>query len=120
MRFIATKTMTLKTDNSTAMATVLGYPSEKVFAGGLGVYKDKTNIIVTNATSGSFIQTEPVNGELNSGALKVKAENVAVLLEGDKTNTPVIVTLKNPQGAIMTMPITVTIEKAGQNKVLAS
>lgn len=118
MKYIAVEGCTLTTDNATAQATIIDSPSVKVKAGGKGVYKTPLKVQVAGATQGSFTQTAPSVGSIESTAQKVKADNVFVILEGDKTNTPVQCPASDPNGATTTISVTVTVQQAGQTKVL--
>ena len=118
MKNIAVEDCTLTTDNATAKATIIDAPSTKVKAEGKGVYKTPLKVKVEGATQGSFTQTAPSTGTIISTAKKVKADNILVILEGDKTNTPVQCPATDPNtGATTTIPVTVTIQAAGQTKV---
>lgn len=118
MKLAAVQGCTLTTDNATAQATIIDTPSIKVKAGGKGVYKTPLKVQVAGATQGSFTQTAPSVGSIESTAQKVKADNVFVILEGDKTNTPVQCPASDPNGATTTISVTVTVQQAGQTKVL--
>ena len=118
MKYIAVEGCTLTTDNATAQATIIDSSSVKVKAGGKGVYKTPLKVQVAGATQGSFTQTAPSVGSIESTAQKVKADNVFVILEGDKTNTPVQCPASDPNGATTTIMVTVTVQQAGQTKVL--
>ena len=50
----------------------------------------------------------------------MKAENILVILEGDKTNTPVQCPASDPNGATITISVTVTVQQAGQTKVMGA
>ena len=114
MKYMTVEDCTLTTDNATAKATIIDAPSTKVKAEGKGVYKTPLKV----HTQGSFTQTAPSTGTIISTAKKVKADNVLVILEGDKTNTPVQCPASEPNtGATTTIPVTVTIQAAGQTKV---
>lgn len=118
MKYITVEDCTLTTDNATAKATIIDTPSIKVKAEGKGVYKTPLKVQVEGATQGSFTQTAPSTGTIISTAKKVKADNILVILEGDKTNTPVQCPATDPNtGATTTIPVTVTIQAAGQTKV---
>lgn len=117
-KFIAVQGCTLITDNATAQATIIDTPSMKVKAESKGVYKTPLKVQVMGATQGSFVQTAPSIGNIESTAQKVKAENILVILEGDKTNTPVQCPATDPNtGATTTIPVSVTVQQAGQTKV---
>lgn len=117
-KFIAVQGCTLTVDNSTAQAQIIDTPSMKVKAENKGVYKTPLKVQVTAASQGSFIQTAPMVGNIVSTAQKIKAENILVILEGDKTASPVMCPASDPStGASMTIPVTVTIQQAGQTKV---
>ncbi|MEI0526051.1 hypothetical protein R4K54_09015 [Brachyspira murdochii] len=119
MKYIAVQGCTLTTDNATAQATIIDSPSVKVKAGGKGVYKTPLKVQVAGATQGSFTQTAPSVGNIESTAQKVKADNILVILEGDKTNMPVQCPATDPStGATTTIMVTVTVQQAGQTKVL--
>ena len=121
MKLVAVQGCTLTTDNATAQATIIDTPSIKVKAEGKGVYKTPLKVQVTGATQGSFTQTAPSVGTIESTAQKVKAENILVILEGDKTNTPVQCPATDPNtGATTTIPVTVTVQAAGQTKVMGA
>ena len=121
MKYIAVQGCTLTTDNAAAQATIIDSPSVKVKAGGKGVYKTPLKVQVTGATQGNFAQTAPSVGNIESTAQKVKADNVLVILEGDKTNTPVQCPATDPStGATTTIMVTVTVQQAGQTKVLGA
>ena len=95
--------------------------TEKEKAEGKGVYKTPLKVQVTGATQGSFTQTAPSVGTIESTAQKVKAENILVILEGDKTNTLVQCPAADPStGATTTIPVTVTVQTAGQTKVMGA
>ena len=118
MKYIAVKDCILITDNTAAKATIIDAPSIKVKAEGKGVYKTPLKVQVVGATQGSFTQTTPATSTIISTAKKVKADNILVILEGDKTNTPVQCPATDPNtGATTTIPVTVTIQAAGQTKV---
>ena len=119
MKLVAVQGCTLTTDNATAQATIIDTPSIKVKAEGKGVYKTPLTVQVVGATQGSFTQTAPSTGTIESTAQKVKADNVFVILEGDKTNTPVQCIATEPStGATTIIMVTVTVQQAGQTKVL--
>ena len=121
MKYIAVQGCTLTTDNATAQATIIDSSSVKVKAGGKGVYKTPLTVQVVGATQGNFAQTAPSTGTIESTAQKVKAENILVILEGDKTNTPVQCPATDPStGATTTIPVTVTVQAAGQTKVMGA
>ena len=121
MKFIAVQGCTLTTNNATAQATIIDTPSMKVKAEGKGVYKTPLKVQVMGATQGNFVQTDPSTGTIESTAQKVKAENILVILEGDKTNTPVQCPATDPStGATTTIPVTVTVQAAGQTKVMGA
>ena len=120
-KFIAVEGCTLTTDNATAQATIIDSPSMKVKAGGKVVYKTPLKVQVAGATQGNFVQTTPSIGAIESTAQKVKAENILVILEGDKTNTPVQCPAIDPTtGATTGIPVTVTLQSAGQTKVMGA
>ena len=117
-KFIAVQGCTLTTDNDTAQATIIDSPSMKVKTEGKGVYKTPLQVQVMGATQGNFVQTAPSVGTIENTAQKVKAENILVILESDKTNTPVQCPATDPStGATTTISVTVTIQAAGQTKV---
>ena len=120
MKLVAVQGCTLTTDNATAQATIIDSPSVKVKAGGNGVYKTPLTVQVVGATQGNFAQTAPSTGTIESTAQKVKAENILVILEGDKTNTPVQCPASDPNGATITISVTVTVQQAGQTKVMGA
>ena len=120
MKYITVQGCTLTTDNAAAQATIIDSPSVKVKAGGNGVYKTPLKVQVAGATQGNFAQTAPSVGNIESTAQKVKADNVLVILEGDKTNTPVQCPASDPNGATTTISVTVTVQQAGQTKVLGA
>lgn len=121
MKAIANANCILTTDNPTAQAIILDAPSVKVMAGGAGVYKSPLNVQVVGATSGSFTQTAPMQGVIISSATKVLADNMLVILEGDKTQVPVMCPATDPStGATMTIPVNVSVQSAGQVKVLGA
>lgn len=117
---IAVLGCTLTTDNATAQATITDSPSAKVMAESKGVYKTPLKVQVAGATQGNFAQTAPSVGNIESTAQKVKADNILVILEGDKTNTPVQCPATDPNGATTTISVTVTVQQAGQTKVLGA
>ena len=120
-KFIAVQGCTLTTDNAAAQATIIDTPSMKVKAEGKGVYKTPLTVQVVGATQGNFVQTAPSVGTIESTAQKVKAENILVILESDKTNTPVQCPAADPStGATTTIPVTVTVQAAGQTKVMGA
>lgn len=120
-KFIAVQGCTLTTDNAKAQATIIDAPSMKVKAGGKGVYKTPLKVQVTGAAQGNFVQTAPSAGYIISTAKKVKAENILVILENDKTDTPVQCSATDSSsGTTITIPVTVTIQQAGQTKVLGA
>ena len=120
MKYIAVQGCTLTTDNVTAQATIIDSPSVKVKAESNGVYKTPLTVQVVGATQGNFAQTAPSTGTIESTAQKVKAENILVILEGDKTNTPVQCPASDPNGATTTISVTVTVQQAGQTKVMGA
>lgn len=121
MKPVTVQGCTLTTDNATAQAAIIDSPSIKVKAEGKGVYKTPLTVQVVGATQGSFIQTAPSTGTIESTAQKVKAESILVILEGDKTNTPVQCPASDPNtGATTTITVTVTVQSAGQTKVLGA
>ena len=118
MAYIAVQGCTLTTDNATAQALITDSPSAKVMAGGLGVYVSPLNIQVLGATQGSFTQTAPMTGTIESTAQKVKADGAFVILEGDKTSSPVQCSATDTSsGATAVIAVTVTVQSAGQTKV---
>ena len=119
-KFIAVQGCTLTTDNATAQATIIDTPSMKVKAESKGVYKTPLTVQVVGATQGNFAQTASSVGNIESTAQKVKADNILVILEGDKTNTPVQCPASDPNGATTTISVTVTVQQAGQTKVLGA
>ncbi|MDA0065078.1 hypothetical protein OFS07_02110 [Brachyspira hyodysenteriae] len=121
MKPVAVQGCTLITDNDTAQATIIDTPSIKVKAEGKGVYKTPLKVQVMGATQGNFVQTAPSVGTIESTAQKVKAENILVILEGDKTNTPVQCPATDPEyWSNYCNPVTVTVQSAGQTKVMGA
>ncbi|MEI0448300.1 hypothetical protein R4J03_14745 [Brachyspira intermedia] len=121
MKPVTVQGCTLTTDNATAQATIIDTPSMKVKAESKGVYKTPLTVQVIGATQGNFAQTAPSTGTIESTAQKVKAENILVILEGDKTNTPVQCPATDPStGATTTISVTVTVQTAGQTKVMGA
>lgn len=112
---------TLTTDNATAQATITDSPSAKVMAESKGVYKTPLNVQVMGATQGNFAQTAPATTTIISTATKVMAEGSLVILEGDKSQMPAMCPATDPStGATMTIPVNVTVQSAGQTKVLGA
>ena len=121
MKPVTVQGCTLTTDNAAAQAIIIDSPSMKVKAEGKGVYKTPLTVQVIGATQGNFVQTAPSIGTIESTAQKVKAENILVILEGDKTNTPVQCPAIDPNtGATTAIPVTVTVQAAGQTKVMGA
>ena len=81
-------------------------------------------VLISNTggySTSNVVQTAPSVGTIESTAQKVKAENILVILEGDKTNTPVQCPATDPNtGATTTISVTVTVQTAGQTKVMGA
>lgn len=108
------------TDNATAQATITGILQGKVKCGGLQAWFDKVDITVNGASQGNFVQTAPANGSIIATATKVSSNNKKAVLLGDKNITPILCAAVDAStGATITIPVTVTIIDAGQNKVMA-
>lgn len=119
-KYIAVLGCTLSTNNATARASIIDMPSAKALINNNGIYKTPLKVQVVGASQGSFTQTAPAIGNIISTAKKVKAENILVILEGDKTDIAVQCPAINPDGATTIISVTVKIEKAGQNKVFGA
>lgn len=117
---IATASCVVITDNATAQAVIITPPSVKVKAQS-PCYFGTLQVQVMGATQGSFAQTAPMMGAIMPTATKVKSTEGFAVLEGDKTTAPVMCPATDPStGATMTIPVTVTIQAAGQVKATAS
>lgn len=117
---IATASCVLTTDNASAQAVIITPPSKKVKAQN-PCYFGTLQVQVMGATQGSFTQTSPTTGTIQPTSTKVKSTEGFAILEGDKTTDPVMCPATDPStGATTTIPVTVTIQSAGQVKATAS
>lgn len=78
--------------------------------------------MVSNFTGGDITVAKSGSGggSIDASATKVKIMNCPAFLEGDKTNVPIVITGQKPSGTstvVATCNVTVSIKKAGQDKV---
>ncbi len=121
MPAIAVEGCVLVNDNPTAQAQIITPASMKVQAGGKGAYFGPLQVQVMGATSGDFVQTAPAVGTINPSAQKCASEGKNAVLEGDSSATsPAMCNLVNSVGVPMVLPVTTTIQMAGQTQAEAT
>lgn len=116
---IANTNLTIQITPPTVTGTpqVITPPSTKVKADGSYVYKGPIDIFVPDLVlSGGFTPT-PTTFTIQPTALKTKVEGSEVIRQNDFVTTPV--TFPHPSSSPATVPVTVTIQDAGQMKVLS-
>lgn len=104
------------------IATIISAPSTKVFSNLVnGIYRGIVNVQVSGCTQGTYTQTSPVVGTFITTTISTFIEELPVLRETDIT-TPFNVNLQNtaPPFDNITVPITVQVISAGQNKILSN
>lgn len=117
---IATMSCVLTTDNATAQATIITPPSQKVKASAF-CYFGVLQVQVVGAMQGNLVQNAPMVGVIQPTATKVKSFEGFAVLEGDKTTAPVMCpAIDTSSGAAGVIPVTVTIQSAGQVKAKAT
>lgn len=94
-------------------ASITTPPSTKVKADGKPVYRGTLTISITGYT-GQGISGGAGVGTLTGSAQKIKIESQPAVLEGDQAT--ISVTGATPAGPPATVPVTVSIQNAGQDK----
>lgn len=118
MAYIATQSCVLMTDNATAQAQITGVPESNIMINNAPIYCAPLMGIINGASQGSMIQTAPMPFTIQSKQIiGVKANNKGVIGMGDASE-PVMITVTDPSsGATAVIPVTVTVQDAGQNVV---
>lgn len=96
-------------------AQIMTSPKTSVKCGGKATYAGDLNISISGY-SGQGITDGSGSGTLQPTSQYVKIKGEKVVLEGDKTITPIQVT-GNTSNGTATVPVTVTITSAGQTYV---
>lgn len=117
MNLIAVKDCTLSLSQGTGTITIQTPPSTKSKIDNKGIYAGNLTILITNYV-GATITNGTGSGTLFPLSQKVKVENKIVCVEGDKTQ--ITVTGVTVSGSPSSEIVTVTISKAGQNKIKAA
>lgn len=110
---------TLSHNVDTATLVIVTPPDQKVKTNNesFNVRKSPITVVVSAAVSGSCLNASGTV-VITSTAQKVKAQNQAVMLEGD--NGTGTVNGQTAQSVPCSFPITVTLQDAGQEKAKAS
>lgn len=118
MAYIATQSCILITDNATAQAQINSPPESNIMIDNVPIYCAPLTGMIIGASQGSMVQTAPMPFTIQAKQIiGVKANNKGIIGMGDASE-PAMVTVTDPvSGATATIPVTVTVQDAGQTVV---
>lgn len=118
MAYIATQSCILVTDNTTAQAQINSLPESNIMINNTPIYCAPLTGVINGASQGSMVQAAPIPFTIQAKQIVgVKANNKGIIGMGDASE-PVSITVTDPSsGATAVIPVTVTVQDAGQNVV---
>ena len=120
MKNIAVEGCTLSLSSGTGQVSITTTPSSKVLLDGKKAYFGNLQISISAFTSPTITVSSSGSGSgtLSPTSQKVKSENNAAVLEGDKAQITVTgQAISGTTTVVVTEIVTVTISSAGQEKV---
>lgn len=121
MAYIATQSCILVTDNDTAQTKITSSPESNIKINNTPIYCAPLKGTISGASQKSMVQAAPVPFTIQAKQIiGVKANNKGIIGMGDASE-PVMIKVTDPSsGASATIPVTVTVQDAGQTVVDAT
>lgn len=118
MAYIATQSCILVTDNTTAQAKITSLPESNIKINDTPIYCAPLTGVISGASQGSMVQTAPISFTIQAKQIVgVKANDKSIVGMGDASEPVMITVTDSSSGASATIPVTVTVQDAGQNVV---